>query len=58
MRRIIHTVLLLIGFSGMLLAQNVGDPAPDFTLTSLDGNAVSLSDYQGKVVFLFFLGYG
>lgn len=28
--------------------------APDFTLQDTDGNAVSLSDYQGKVVFLDF----
>ncbi len=32
--------------------------APDFTLTSLDGNEEMLSDYKGKVVVLFFLGSG
>ena len=32
----------------------VGDTAPDFTLTDLDGNQVSLSDLRGKVVFLNF----
>jgi thiol-disulfide isomerase/thioredoxin len=32
----------------------VGYPAPDFTLTDLDGNIVRLSDFQGKVVFLNF----
>lgn len=31
-----------------------GQPAPDFTLTDLDGNTVSLSSLQGKVVFLDF----
>ena len=58
MRKLIHTLSLIIALCGLMTAQGVGDPAPDFTLTSLAGNSVSLSDYQGKVVFLFFLGYG
>ena len=33
---------------------NVGDKARDFTLRSLDGRDVSLSDYIGKRVALFF----
>ena len=28
--------------------------APDFTLTDLQGNEISLSDYEGKVIFLNF----
>lgn len=31
-----------------------GETAPNFTLTSLDGKTVSLSDYRGQVVFLNF----
>ena len=32
--------------------------APDFTLTSIDGNKVSLSDYRGSgVVLIFYRGY-
>jgi cytochrome c biogenesis protein CcmG/thiol:disulfide interchange protein DsbE len=31
-----------------------GDPAPDFTLTLLDGSEVSLSDLRGQVVVLNF----
>ncbi|ALC81164.1 MULTISPECIES: redoxin family protein [Bacillus] len=31
-----------------------GNEAPDFTLQTLDGKAVSLSDYKGKKVFLNF----
>lgn len=32
----------------------VGKPAPDFTLKNLDGESVSLSDYEGKIVLLNF----
>ena len=35
---------------------SIGSIVPDFTLTSLDGNAVSLSDYQGKRIILFCWG--
>ena len=31
-----------------------GSPAPDFTLPDQDGNDVSLSDYAGKTVVLYF----
>jgi len=34
---------------------NVGDPAPDFTYTSLDHGSITLSQQRGKVVYLFFL---
>ena len=33
---------------------NVGEIAPDFTLTDLDGNELSLSDFRGKAVFINF----
>lgn len=33
---------------------NVGDKAPDFTLTDKDGKTVSLSDFRGKRVVLYF----
>ena len=33
---------------------NVGDKAPDFTLPDKDGNPVSLSDFIGKKVVLYF----
>lgn len=32
----------------------IGNTAPDFTLTSSDGDEVSLSEYQGQPVLLFF----
>ena len=34
-------------------AVSVGDEAPNFTLPSLDGSEVRLSDYRGKKVVLF-----
>ncbi len=36
------------------MALNVGDPAPDFTLLDGDGNSVSLSDFKGQRVVLYF----
>lgn len=32
----------------------IGDPAPGFTLLDVDGNSVSLSDFEGQVVALNF----
>ena len=37
-----------------LLGDVHGVPAPDFTLSSLDGNRVKLSDFRGKAVLLNF----
>lgn len=39
--------------SGVL---KVGDQAPDFTLTNLDGQVVQLSDYRGQPIMLNFWG--
>lgn len=33
---------------------NVGDLAPELTLPTLDGREVSLSEYRGRKVILFF----
>jgi peroxiredoxin len=33
----------------------VGAPAPDFTLPTVDGEAVSLGQYRGRWVILVFL---
>ena len=39
-------------FSFARAAVQTGSPAPDFTLTDLDGNPHKLSDYKGKIVVL------
>ena len=33
---------------------NIGDVAPNFTLQDKEGNCVSLSDFKGKQVVLYF----
>ena len=37
----------------------VGDPAPDFTLPTFDGDTVTLSDYRGEktVLLVFYRGH-
>jgi peroxiredoxin len=40
--------------SGAPVGLQVGDTAPNFTLTTLDGKQVSLSDFRGKPVMLNF----
>lgn len=48
------TLVAALSLSTAALAQDatLGAPAPDFTLTDLDGKKVKLSDYQGKTVVL------
>jgi peroxiredoxin Q/BCP len=38
----------------MATMPEAGQPAPDFTLTDQDGNQVSLKDYRGKDVLVYF----
>lgn len=45
---LLTTVLAITG------ALRVGDPAPDFTATSHTGKQVSLKDYEGKKLMLWF----
>ncbi len=50
-------VLLLTSCGGAKSVRtlSVGDPAPNFSLTSADGKEVSLSDFRGKIgVLLYF----
>ena len=48
------TLLLAFTFPIVAYAGQVGTPAPDFSLMDLKGNAVTLKQFKGKVVFLDF----
>jgi peroxiredoxin len=50
-------IVCVLGLAWPALAVEVGDPAPPFTHNSLDHGQISLSDYSGKVVYLYFFGY-
>jgi peroxiredoxin Q/BCP len=52
-RWVLATCLSLLGATA-IASPNIGAHAPDFTLTSNDGKAVSLKDYRGKWVVLYF----
>ncbi len=67
MKKILRAILLATLTSAILLAgcstgskttvppvAQVGSPAPDFQLRNLDGQAVSLSDFQGKPILINF----
>lgn len=41
-----------VSISGNIAGLDVGDPAPEFSLTDLDGQTWTLSDLQGEVVVL------
>lgn len=51
----LFSLLFFIPFS--IFAQDVGSPAPDFDLNSLEHGQIKLSNYKGKVVYLFFFGH-
>jgi len=55
-------LLTALAFSPAAMAQTdraeVGEPAPDFTLTAADGTEHSLSDFEGEYVVLEWLNFG
>ena len=58
MRKYLCLILLLTVGLGSGIAQQVGTEAPDFTHSTLSHGTISLSDFRGKVVYLFFFGWG
>lgn len=50
------TVVVLPGCFGGNEGRNEGEPAPDFTITDVDGAAFTLSDHRGDVVLLQLMG--
>ncbi|MEE9591470.1 MAG: peroxiredoxin family protein [Thermodesulfobacteriota bacterium] len=54
LRKLIYLTLIILLASEMSFASVplVGDMAPDFTLTSINGEEVTLSKYRGSVVVL------
>ena len=58
-RNMILSAVIGLGTLGLMAAETqqqpeVGKPAPDFSLTTADGSQVSLKDYHGKWVVLYF----
>jgi peroxiredoxin len=52
MKQIIATLTLMGLASAVFAAAEVGKTAPDFTAADIQGKAVSLADYKGKIVVL------
>ncbi len=51
------SILFMFIMATGIMAQNVGTQAPDFTYATVDYGTISLSDYSGKVIYLFFFGW-
>jgi peroxiredoxin len=52
MKRIISFLPVFALATAAFAAAQVGQPAPDFTGTDINGKAIKLSDYKGKIVVL------
>lgn len=52
MRQAIVALAVIGLVSGAFASAEVGKPAPDFAATDINGKAIKLSDYRGKIVVL------
>jgi hypothetical protein len=53
LKQLLSAIAALAALAGVARATvEVGQPAPDFTLTDLNGQAHSLSDYKGRIVVI------
>ncbi|MCC5835745.1 MAG: redoxin domain-containing protein [Opitutales bacterium] len=59
MKKLFTIGLAFLAFAGISVAQvSNGDPAPNFTLTDMEGNTHSLEDFRGQFVVLEFVNPG
>jgi peroxiredoxin len=58
MNKLLYFFIMVLFIYKTGTAQEVGAPAPEFTHNTLSHGTISLSDYQGQVVYLFFFGWG
>ena len=55
---ILHAVFAATLVATLASAQSrLGEPAAEFTLQSLSGDEVSLSDFRGRVLLINFFGF-
>lgn len=57
MRKYISLLFFYLISISNTFGQAVGTEAPDFSLNSLENGQITLSDFRGKVVYLYFFGY-
>lgn len=54
LKKILAVLFIAVFFPALASAGLVNKKAPEFTLNSLDGKAVSLGEFKGRIVFLDF----